>query len=200
MYTKRILTVLATGALSLALVAGASASGAVPGDLTPDAAFGPAQHGGEHDNGGQPDDPGQPSEPGQPDDTGRPEEGPSQANTAGAENSRVPLTPGAPDDAGRPDDTGLGLRPMPVLPDNVSARATAAVGAAFELHGLIAEKIEALRGLSSEEIADGAVDDVLHDFGDMFRYVSDAIAEVETPGGGESAGVDADGEGDEDDE
>ncbi len=197
MCTKRILTVLATGALSLALVAGASASGAVPGDLTPDAAFGPAQHGGDHDNGGQPDDPGQPSEPGQPDDTGRPDEGPSQANTAGAENSRVPLTPGAPDDAGRPDDAGPGLRSMPELPSNVSPRAATAVGAAFELQGMIAERIAAIRGLSSEELSAGAVSDVVRDFGDMFRYVSDAIAEVETPGGGKSAGVDADGEGDD---
>ncbi len=194
MYTKRILTVLATGALSLALVAGASANGAAPGDLTPDAAFGPAQHGGVHNDGGQPENPGQ------PDDPGRPDEGPSQANTAGAKNSQAPVTPGAPDDTGRPDDAGLGLRPMPVLPDNVSARATAAVGAAFELHGMIAEKIEALRGLSSEEIADGAVDDVLQDFADMFRYVSDAVAEVDPPGGGEGAGLDDEGdEGDDDD-
>ncbi len=199
MYTKRILTVLATGALSLGLVAGASASGAAPGDLTPDATFGPAQHGEAHDNGDQPDNPGQ------PDDTGRPDDSPSQANTAGAENSNAPLTPG------RPDDAGPGLRSMPELPSNVSARATAAVGAAFELQGMIAEKIAALRGLSSEEIADGAVDDVLQDFAGMFRYVSDAVAEVETPGGGEpdgngaDAGLNADanedeGDGDEGDE
>ena len=197
MYTKRILTVLATGALSLGLVAGASASGAVPGDVTPDAAFGPAQHDGGHDNGGQPDNPGQPSDPGQPDDTGRPDEGPSQANTAGAENSRAPLTPGAPDDAGRPDDAGPGLRSMLELPSNVSLRAAAAVGAAFELQDMIAERIAVIRGLLSEELSDGAVSDVVREFGDMFRYVSDAIAEVETPGGGESAGIDADGEGDE---
>ena len=191
MYTKRILTVLATGALSLGLVAGASASGAVPGDLTPDAAFGPARHGGVHNNGGQPDNPGQPSDPGQPD------EGPSQANTAGAENSQAPVTPGAPEDAGRPDDAGPGLRSMPNLPSNVSPRAAAAVGAAFELQGMIAEKIAAIRGLSSEGLSDDAVSDLLGDFADMFRFVSDAVAEVETPGNGEGAGLDANAEGDD---
>ncbi len=205
MCTKRILTVLATGALSLALVAGASASGAVPADLTPDAAFGPAQHGEGHDNGGQPDNPGQPSDPGQPDDTGRPDESPSQANTAGAENSRVPLTPGAPDDAGRPDDAGPGLRSMPELPPNVSPRAAAAVRAAFELQGMIAERIAAIRDLSGEDISADAVNGLMHDFGDMFRLVSDAVGEVETPGGGGDAGIEAGGddpedEGDEDDE
>jgi hypothetical protein len=114
---------MATGAISLVAITPTAASG-VPLDVV----LGGTAVIPEEGRSGRPDNAGPSSRPDNPDPLGRGVEA-DGAPDAGSG--------GHPENAGRPADVGPAARTIPVLPENASPRAHAAVAAAYEQQGMI---------------------------------------------------------------
>ena len=126
---------MATGAISLVAITPTAASG-VPLDVV----LGGTAVIPEEGRGGRPDNAGPSSRPDNPDPLGRGVEadGAPDAGSGGhPENAGRPDDAGRPETAGRPADVGPAARTIPVLPENTSPRAHAAVAAAYEQQGMI---------------------------------------------------------------
>ena len=112
----------------------------------------------------------------------------------------TPLAPegaGKPDDTGKPEDgergRGRSIDRMPTLPEQASDRARARVALVFERKAAMRALIEELRDLPKEERRE-RFKDLMADFRELFKALSDAAAE------GAAVGDDADGDDDDGDD
>lgn len=156
MKLRSVLTVLMAGALTLGLVAPATAANNLDGEIAQPlvAPAGPGDNG-KPENTGRPDEPGQPEEPG-----------------AAAHDLR--------------GDVGPGGRGLPDLPENASPIATAAVAAAYAQFETISTRIALIRDLEPGQGRSDALNELFVEFGGMLHSVSDAVKAVKSEVDGDS--------------